>query len=111
MPRPTKQVSPYNRTDGTPVSGYTAKNPNFFKRQQVKITPRAARVYTNKDGVTIIDLPVSEFNQVASKVKEPRQALLDSGVQEWEIPEGTFLVGNTKNRTKVPVTLPRKTEE
>ena len=105
----TKKVPAHSREDGkVPVEEYIARNPSWLEKQKVKITPREAKVYQARNGMMIFDIPSHQFNQVASGVKDPRIALNESGVQDWEIPEGQILVGNLKNRTKVPMTIPRK---
>jgi len=109
--KPTKKVPPHSRDGGeTPVKGYTASNPSFFKRKTIQYSNRSAKVIKDKDGQTIILLPQSDFNQVVSGVKDPMVAFRENGVEEWELPEGQVLVGNFKNRTKVPIQLSRRTE-
>jgi len=106
---PTKKVPRHTREGGrVDVDEYMASNPSFFEKQRIKVTRRDARVYKTRQGVTVIDLPSHQFNQVVSGVKDPQEAFKESGVQDWEIPTGEFLVGNVKNRTRVPMKIPRK---
>lgn len=105
----TKKVPAHTREEGkVPVEEYVARNPSWLDRQKVKVTPREAKVYRARNGMMIFDIPSHQYNQVVSGVKDPRAALNESGVQDWEIPEGQILVGNLKNRTKVPMKIPRK---
>lgn len=107
-PKPTKDVPSYNREDGTPVSGYEASNPSYWRRKTINYTTRSAKVIKEKDGTTLIRLPQAQFNQILDGVADPRITLKDAGVEDWELPtEGQIMLGNFRNRTKVPIQLPR----
>jgi len=106
--KPTKEVPAHTRDQGmTDVSGYTARNPSFFRRKTINMSGRPAKVYEDKQGRKVIDLPPTLYNQVVSGVKDPITAFQEAGVEDWEYTSGELLVGNTKNRTKVPIELPR----
>lgn len=111
LSKSTKKVPPHTREEGrVPVEGYTARNPSFFKRKTIQYTNRPAQVIKQDDGQTLIRLPQTDYNQVVMGIKHPMDAFRENGVEDWELPQGQVLVGNFKNRSKVPIQLSQRRE-